>query len=104
MVLAQISWAIPPRVRNRQVVTVYPEYLVPKQVCLAGQCEPLIQCREQESGTCSDSCYLWSFKAGPCQLKALYDGTEFQGEVVVLDKSAYHCTRVGAELKCEGPR
>ena len=110
MVLAQdvTHGAIPTTggTQPTDVVTVYPEYLVPKaKFVWQDGVNHLIQCREQEKAElCSDSCYLWSFKAGPCQLKALYDGTEFQGEVVVLDKGAYHCTRVGAELKCEGPR
>lgn len=89
-----------------EVITVYPEYLVPKaKFVWEDGANHLIQCREQaKAELCSDSCYLWSFKAGPCSLKALYDGTEFQGEVVVLEKGAYHCTREGAELKCDGPR
>ena len=87
------------------VITVYPNYRVPKaKFVWEGGANHLIQCREKERAElCSDSCYVWQFKAGPCELKAMYDGTELQGEVIVLQPGRYNCVRSGAELKCDGP-
>ena len=87
------------------VVTVYPNYIVPKaKFVFDGGANHLVQCRERlRAEHCSDSCYVWEVKAGPCTLKAMYDGTEFQGEVVVLQPGKYDCKRAGAEITCTGP-
>lgn len=87
------------------IVKVYPNYKVPKaKFVFDGGANHLVQCREQDKAEhCSDSCYVWEFKAGPCTLKAMYDGQEFQGEVVILQPGKYACTRMGAEMTCSGP-
>jgi hypothetical protein len=43
------------------------------------------------------------FKAGPCQLKAIFDGIEMSGEAVVLGPGLYNCRRRGGLLECSGP-
>jgi len=87
------------------VITVYPNYLVPKaKFVWEGGTNHVIQCREQERPTnCSDSCYVWTFKAGPCELKAMFEGTEYSGESVVLQPGKYDCGRSESELFCTGP-
>ena len=88
-----------------ETIKVYPEYEIRKaKFVWEGGANHLVQCREIEKPLiCSTSCYEWEFKAGPCELKAMYEGTEFKGEVVVLEPGKYTCKRSGAEIKCDGP-
>ena len=82
-------------------VTVWPEYSVrAAKFVWAGGSGQTVQCREEPVVACSPNCYVRDFKAGPCQLKAIFDGVQMEGEVVVLGPGGYDCRRKGGELLC----
>lgn len=87
-----------------ETVTVWPDYRVPKAkfVWLDGSGQT-VQCREHEMQPCAGNCYVYDFLAGPCDLKAIYDGVEMKGSVPVLGPGKYDCKRKGGELVCSGP-
>ena len=43
-----------------------------------------VQCRDMDLRACSPSCYVRRFKAGPCDLSAVIDGTRTSRRVIVL--------------------
>lgn len=69
----------------------------------AGGAGQSVQCREQPVTACAPSCYVRSFLAGPCRLKAIFEGVELSGEVMVLGPGKYDCMRKGGDLVCSGP-
>ena len=52
-----------------------------------------VQCRDMDLRACSPSCYVRRFKAGPCDLSAVIDGTRMSGRVIVLWPGKYTCGR-----------
>lgn len=85
-------------------VVVYPDYSIraAKFVWVDGAGQN-VQCREKPVVACAPNCYVREFKAGPCQLSAIFDGVQMAGEVVVLGPGKYDCQRRGGELECSGP-
>jgi hypothetical protein len=62
-----------------------------------------VQCRNEPVVACSPSCYVRTFKAGPCEISAVIDGVNMGGTVVVLQPGKYDCNRNGGDLVCTGP-
>ena len=83
---------------------VYPDYVVEKAkfVWQEGGSHT-IKCREGELVTCDPLCYVREFKAGPCELSAVFDGTPLTGLAIVVGPGKYDCLRKGGELVCTGP-
>jgi hypothetical protein len=83
---------------------VYPdvEISAAKFVFLEGASQA-VQCREEPIVACSPSCYVRTFKAGPCTVSGVVDGQQVSGQVVVLQPGKYDCEKKGTELKCVGP-
>lgn len=69
----------------------------------AGGAAQSVQCREKPVTTCTPSCYVRQFLAGPCKLKGIFEGVELEGEAMVLGPGKYDCSRKGGELVCTGP-
>jgi len=63
-----------------------------------------VQCRGMDVKACSPSCYVRKFKAGPCDLSAVLDGTRMDGRVIVLWPGKYSCGRKAGDLICTPPR
>lgn len=63
-----------------------------------------VQCRNMDVKACSPSCYVRKFKAGPCDLSAVLDGTRMEGRVIVLWPGKYTCGRKAGDLICTPPR
>ena len=81
---------------------VYPDYTIgaAKFVWKTGDAHT-VQCRAAELTGCDMNCYVRNFKAGPCQLTAIYDNVLTKGEVVVLMQGKYECSKEGEELTCK---
>ncbi len=62
-----------------------------------------VQCTQSNVKACDPSCYVRYFRAGECTINAVVDGTNMQGQVIVLSKGKYDCKRKGAKLVCDGP-
>lgn len=86
------------------VEETYPEYEIraAKFVWKGGGAQS-VRCREQEIAACAPSCYVRTFKAGPCDIEAVYDGVRMEGRHVVLGPGKYDCYRRGGALECAGP-
>lgn len=98
-----VDTAPPPEPEVREV-TVYPDYSIrAAKFVWDGGAGQSVQCREEPVEACAPSCYVRDFKAGPCALKAIFDGVEMSGEVVVLGPGLYNCKRRGGALECSGP-
>lgn len=69
----------------------------------AGGSGQSVQCRQQPVTACAPSCYVRDFLAGPCALRAIFEGVELSGRVMVLGPGKYDCERKGGELVCSGP-
>jgi hypothetical protein len=63
-----------------------------------------VHCRGMDVKACSPSCYVRKFKAGPCDLSAVLDGTRMEGRVIVLWPGKYTCGRRAGDLICTPPR
>jgi hypothetical protein len=63
-----------------------------------------VQCREMPLEACSPSCYVRTFKAGPCELQAVIDGTAMKGRVIALWPGKYDCGRKAGDLVCAPPK
>ena len=83
---------------------VWPDVEIPaaKFVWTEGAAQS-VQCREEPVVACAPSCYVRTFKAGPCDISAVIDGVEMTGRAVVLMPGKYDCARKGGELLCTGP-
>jgi len=85
-------------------VTVWPEYSVSAaKFVWQGGSGQTVQCREKEMVSCGGNCYVRDFKAGPCELEAIFEGVKMKGMVPVLGPGLYDCKRKGGELVCSGP-
>lgn len=62
-----------------------------------------VQCRGTELTACAPSCYVWNPRTGPCQISAVIDGMQMNGEILLLSRGKYDCKRKGPDLVCEGP-
>ncbi|MBT3222937.1 MAG: caspase family protein [Proteobacteria bacterium] len=63
-----------------------------------------IRCRDLDIKACAPSCYVRNFKAGPCALTAVVDGTSMNGQVIVLWPGKYDCGRKAGDLVCTPPK
>ncbi len=83
---------------------VYPDVDITaaKFVFLEGASQA-VQCREEPIVACSPSCYVRSFKAGPCTVTAVVDGAQMSGQAIILQPGKYDCQPKGSELRCTGP-
>ena len=75
-----------------------------EQFVWAGGSGQTVQCREEPVAACAPSCYVREFKAGPCQLSAIFDGVEMQGEVVVLGRASTTARARAASWSARGRR
>lgn len=80
----------------------YPDKDVPaaKFVWMEGESQ-IVSCRNVEPVECLGSCYVRSFKAGPCGLQMLAGGETVKGEVVVTEPGRYDCARSMVGLSCK---
>jgi hypothetical protein len=80
----------------------YPDKDVPaaKFVWMEGESQ-IVTCRNVEPVECLGSCYVRSFKAGPCQLQMFAGGETVKGEVVVTEPGRYDCSRTMIGLSCK---
>jgi hypothetical protein len=62
-----------------------------------------VQCRDEPIVACAPSCYVRTFKAGPCELSAVMDGVQMKSRLVVVAPGKYDCNRKGGDLTCSGP-
>jgi len=83
---------------------VYPDVTIDKAkfVFTEGAAQS-VQCHDKPIMTCDPSCYVWDFKAGPCNVTAVIDGFPMKGRVIILARGKYECRRQGPELSCLGP-
>lgn len=62
-----------------------------------------VQCRDEPIVACAPSCYVRTFRAGPCEVSAVIDGVQMKGRVVIVSPGRYDCMRKGGDLVCTGP-
>ncbi|MBW2253326.1 MAG: caspase family protein [Deltaproteobacteria bacterium] len=83
---------------------VYPDVTIDKAKFVFGEgAAQSVQCHDKPIIACDPSCYVWDFKAGPCNVTAVIDGYPMKGRVIILARGKYDCRRKGPELSCLGP-
>lgn len=90
--------------QNAQASDVYPDVQIDKAkfVFTEGAAQT-VKCVERPLVQCAPSCYVWDFKAGPCEVNAVIDGIPMKGRSVILSRGRYTCKRQGPDLTCNGP-